>query len=40
VLLLVLQILLTLLPAWINRAAEANATNAINSVYSMRSWPS
>ena len=39
VLLVVLRILLTLLPELLNRAAEDKATDAINNVYSMRSWP-
>src|SRR5437870_3066969 len=30
---------LTLSPAPMNKAAEANATNANSSVYSIRSWP-
>src|ERR1035438_2354838 len=33
------QIPLTLPPAPMNRAADANATNAMSRVYSMRSWP-
>lgn len=35
----VLQTLLTLVPELMNSAADAKATNAINKVYSMRSWP-
>ena len=33
------QMPLMLLPAPRNRAADASATNAINSVYSIKSWP-
>jgi len=34
-----LQIALTLCPELMKSAADANATNAINNVYSIKSWP-
>jgi len=35
----VLQIELMLAPELMKSAADANATNAINNVYSIKSWP-